>query len=177
MADRQRGRYSNGSGKTYRRSSQYLHLAISIITDLQLDRPPEYRFWRTRVNFDTEPDRKSVSWGREERRAVLGYFYLSSSQVSPMLLPILAIFRVHLQVIGHGCGVSIRQISPLYQILFVQFYAVEMYLCQITLFDYKPGAQALRHESSFQIELLRTGLTAARTLLHFLHVSSFRQRC
>lgn len=49
----------------------------------------------------------------------------------------------------------------------MQFYTVEMYLCQITLFDYKPGAQALRHESSFQIELLRTGLTAARTLFHF----------
>lgn len=42
-----------------------------------------------------------------------------------------------------------------------------MYLCQITLFDHKPGAQALRHESSFQIEVLRMGLTAAKTLLHF----------
>jgi hypothetical protein len=49
----------------------------------------------------------------------------------------------------------------------MQFYTVEMYLCQITLFDHKPGAQPLRHESSFQIEVLRMGLTAAKTLLHF----------
>ncbi|CAI7573003.1 unnamed protein product [Penicillium glandicola] len=53
------------------------------------------------------------------------------------------------------------------QILFMQFYTVEMYLCQITLFDHKPGAEALPHESSFQIEVLRMGLTAAKTLLDF----------
>lgn len=62
-----------------RRFSQYLHLGISLITDLQLDRPPEHRFWRTRVDFDSELDRESISWGREEKRAVIGFFYLSSS--------------------------------------------------------------------------------------------------
>ncbi|CAI7593314.1 unnamed protein product [Penicillium discolor] len=68
-----------------RRFSQYLHLGISLITDLQLDRPPERRFWKTRVDFNSELDRESVSWGREEKRAVIGFFYLSSSQVSPHL--------------------------------------------------------------------------------------------
>ncbi|PWY94489.1 hypothetical protein BO94DRAFT_531461 [Aspergillus sclerotioniger CBS 115572] len=62
-----------------RRFSQYLHLAISIITDLQLDRAPEYRFWRTRVNFDSERQGESISWGHDERRAVIGYFYFASS--------------------------------------------------------------------------------------------------
>ncbi|KAF4762571.1 hypothetical protein HAV15_006944 [Penicillium sp. str.  len=61
-----------------------VHLAC-LITDLQLDRPPERRFWKTRVDFDSELDRQSVSWGREEKRAVIGFFYLSSSQVSPNL--------------------------------------------------------------------------------------------
>ncbi|KGO48075.1 hypothetical protein PEX1_019150 [Penicillium expansum] len=53
------------------------------------------------------------------------------------------------------------------QILFMQFYTVELYLCQITLFDHKPGAQPPPHELSFQIEVLRMGLAAAKTLLHF----------
>ncbi|KAJ6189853.1 hypothetical protein N7519_004761 [Penicillium mononematosum] len=216
-----------------RRFSQYLHLAISIITDLQLDRPPENRFWRTRVNFDTGLDRKSVSWGREEKRAVIGYSYLSSSQVSPYLqttdtwilqkgcsFPYSPYFEsmckllatdaeypsdryllhiVQLQQISEKITLVSMQHVPkiqnssfglehyyrelkseidLYranlpflltesQILFMQFYTVEMYLCQITLFDHKPGAQALRHESSFQIEVLRMGLTAAKTLLHY----------
>ncbi|KAL4971317.1 hypothetical protein BDW66DRAFT_165454 [Aspergillus desertorum] len=61
-----------------RRFSQYLHLAISIITDLQLDRAPEYRFWRTRIDFNGELDRE-ISWGNEERRAVIGFFWFSSS--------------------------------------------------------------------------------------------------
>jgi hypothetical protein len=66
-----------------RRFSQYLHLAISIITDLQLDRPTEHRFWKTRVGIDHEQKRNALSWGREEERAVIGYFYLSSWQVHP----------------------------------------------------------------------------------------------
>lgn len=49
----------------------------------------------------------------------------------------------------------------------MQFHTVEMYLCQVTLFDHKPGAQPPRHELSFHIEALRMGLSAAKTLLHF----------
>lgn len=49
----------------------------------------------------------------------------------------------------------------------MQFHTVEMYLCQITLFDQKPSAQNIRHESAFQIDALRLGLTAAKTLLDF----------
>lgn len=64
-----------------RRVSQYLHLAISIIIDLQLDRAPEYRFWKHIVSFDGENKKDSVSWGREEQRAVIGCFYFSSTQV------------------------------------------------------------------------------------------------
>ncbi|OQE01924.1 hypothetical protein PENSOL_c003G10580 [Penicillium solitum] len=53
------------------------------------------------------------------------------------------------------------------QTLFMQFYTVAMYLCQVTLFDHKPGAQPPHHELSFRIEALRMGLSAAKTLLHF----------
>lgn len=62
-----------------RRYTQYLQLAISIITDLQLDRSPEHRFWTTRVSFDGDDDKDIVSWGREEKRAVIGCFYFSSA--------------------------------------------------------------------------------------------------
>ncbi|KAJ5752226.1 RTA1-domain-containing protein [Penicillium odoratum] len=40
-----------------RRYYQYLSLAISVITDLQLDRPPEQRYWTTRVSFDGDDDK------------------------------------------------------------------------------------------------------------------------
>jgi hypothetical protein len=59
--------------------AQYLHLAISIISDLQLDRAPEHRFWTTRVSFDGDDDKDTVFWGREEQRAVIGCFYFSSA--------------------------------------------------------------------------------------------------
>ncbi|KAJ5655360.1 hypothetical protein N7507_007310 [Penicillium longicatenatum] len=62
-----------------RRYAQYLHLAISIISDLQLDRAPEHRFWTTRVSFDGDDDKDTVFWGREEQRAVIGCFYFSSA--------------------------------------------------------------------------------------------------
>ncbi|KAL2700369.1 hypothetical protein AAEP93_008892 [Penicillium crustosum] len=207
-----------------RRFSQYLHLGISLITDLQLDRPPEHRFWRTRVDFDSELDRESISWGREEKRAVIGFFYLSSS-ISQILqkgcsFPYLPYFEsickllaadaeypsdkyllhiVQLQQLSDKITLVSSQHVPeihntpfslehyyrelkseldLYranlpfllcenQTLFMQFHTVEMYLCQVTLFDHKPGAQPPRHELSFQIEALRMGLSAAKTLLHF----------
>ncbi|PYI11625.1 hypothetical protein BO78DRAFT_403035 [Aspergillus sclerotiicarbonarius CBS 121057] len=205
-----------------RRFSQYLHLAISIIADLQLDRAPEYRFWRTRVNFDSEK-RESISWGRDERRAVIGFFYFSSvshilhKQCSFSYLPyfedcckLLAtdaeyasdqylLHIVQLQRISeritsisaqnilglHSSGLGIehsfRELKSeleLYRaslpcrldenhILFMQFYTAELYLCQIALFDHRPSAQEPQHDSSFQIEALRMGLAAAKSLLDF----------
>lgn len=49
----------------------------------------------------------------------------------------------------------------------MQFHAVELYLCQITLLDHKPALQDQRHGSGFQVEVLCMGLTAAKTLLDF----------
>lgn len=49
----------------------------------------------------------------------------------------------------------------------MQFHTVELYLCQVILFDYKPSGQHPRYDYPFQIEALRMGLTAARTLLEF----------
>lgn len=62
-----------------RRYAQYLHLALSIITDIQLDRSPKHRFRTTRVSFDGDDDKETVSWGRDEQRAVIGCFYFSSA--------------------------------------------------------------------------------------------------
>ncbi|RAL13912.1 fungal specific transcription factor domain-containing protein [Aspergillus homomorphus CBS 101889] len=206
-----------------RRFSQYLHLAISIITDLQLDRAPEYRFWRTRVNFDGEADSNTISWGNEERRAVIGTFWFSSGisqilqkrssfsyslyleaacallasnveydsdrhlshmvqlqRLSEKILPISSQRAPDAQSENfvEAYYREIRSELDLYQarlpflltenhLLFMQFQTVELYLCQVILFDYKPSAQHPRHDSPFQIEALRMGLTAARTLLEF----------
>ncbi|KAF4160816.1 hypothetical protein CNMCM6936_003771 [Aspergillus lentulus] len=206
-----------------RRFSQYLHLGISIITDLQLDRAPEDRFWRTRVNFDGEADQNAISWGREERRAVIGFFWFSSGisqilqkrssfsyipyleascellasdaeynsdchllhivQLQRLSEKILLISSQHASENHHADTLEyyyreLRSELDLYRaqlpfmltenhLLFMQFHTVELYLCQVILFDYKPSAQHPRHDSPFQVESLRMGLTAARTLLEF----------
>lgn len=49
----------------------------------------------------------------------------------------------------------------------MQFHAVKLYLCQITVFDYKKNAQNPRHYSSCQIDALCMGLAASKTLLDF----------
>ncbi|KAF4233514.1 hypothetical protein CNMCM8980_010237 [Aspergillus fumigatiaffinis] len=206
-----------------RRFSQYLHLGITIITDLQLDRAPEDRFWRTRVNFDGEADQNAISWGREERRAVIGFFWFSSGisqilqkrssfsyipyleascellasdaeydsdchllyivQLQRLSEKILLISSQHASENHHADTLEyhyreLRSELDLYRaqlpfmltedhLLFMQFHTVELYLCQVILFDYKPSAQHPRHDSPFQVESLRMGLTAARTLLEF----------
>ncbi|PYI14634.1 hypothetical protein BO99DRAFT_406492 [Aspergillus violaceofuscus CBS 115571] len=205
-----------------RRFSQYLHLAISIITDLQLDRAPEDRFWRTRVDFNGELDRE-ISWGREERRAVVGFFWFSSSisqilqkrssfsfipyletscellastaeyDSDQHLLQLIQLQRLSERIIVASgqhtsephdadaleqCYRDRRSELDLYlaqlpfpltdsHLLLMQYHTVELYLCQVTLFDHKPSAQRPRHDSPFPIEALRMGLTAARTLLDF----------
>ncbi|RAK81768.1 Zn(II)2Cys6 transcription factor [Aspergillus fijiensis CBS 313.89] len=213
-----------------RRFSQYLHLAISIITDLQLDRAPEDRFWRTRVDFNGELDRE-ISWGREERRAVIGFFWFSSS-ISQILqkrssfsfipyletsceflastaeynsdrhlLHLIQLQRLSERIIAASsqhtsephdadaleqCYRDRRSELDLYlaqlpfpltdsHILLMQYHTAELYLCQVTLFDYKPRSQHRQHDSPFQIEALRLGLTAARTLLEFYVSLPLRQ--
>ncbi|KAJ5148027.1 hypothetical protein N7526_001379, partial [Penicillium atrosanguineum] len=208
-----------------RRYSQYLHLAISIITDLQLDRSPKHRFWTTRVSFDgDDDDKQSVSWGREETRAVIGCFYFSSaiSQVlqKRLYFPYLPYFEslgidlatnpeyasdkyllhlVRLQrisekvtlcsipndptpretnsTIEHYYGELNAELAsyqanlpfPLIEnhILFTQFHAVKLYLCQITLFDPKEYVQNPHHDSTCQIDALQMGLAESKTLLDF----------
>ncbi|PYI31468.1 hypothetical protein BP00DRAFT_370740 [Aspergillus indologenus CBS 114.80] len=213
-----------------RRFSQYLHLAISIITDLQLDRAPEDRFWRTRVDFNGELDRE-ISWGREERRAVIGFFWFSSS-ISQILqkrssfsfipyletsceflastaeydsdrhlLQLIQLQRLSERIIVASsqhtsephdadaleqCYRDHRSELDLYlaqlpfpltdsHLLLMQYHTVELYLCQVTLFDHKPRSEHHQHDSPFQIEALRLGLTAARTLLEFYVSLPLRQ--
>ncbi|KAJ6002603.1 hypothetical protein N7451_005150 [Penicillium sp. IBT 35674x] len=207
-----------------RRYAQYLHLAMSVITDLQLDRSPEHRFWATRVSFDGDDDKETVSWGREEKRAVIGCFYFSSaiSQILqkqfhfPYLLYLenigmdlttdsefasdkYLLHIVRLQRISEKVALYLVPNSPgphdaqlgvehsydelkaellLYQanlpfpltenhILFTNFHAVELCLCQIAVFDHNRNAPAVRYYSSYQIDALRMGLSASKTLLDF----------
>ncbi|KAJ6442594.1 Nicotinamidase [Purpureocillium lavendulum] len=62
-----------------RRHSQHLHLALSIIADLRMDRPRNPLLWM--VEADCRRDR---AWSPDEVRAVAGAYYLASS--SSMLL-------------------------------------------------------------------------------------------
>ncbi|KAL2836583.1 hypothetical protein BJY01DRAFT_54992 [Aspergillus pseudoustus] len=66
------------------RYTQFLQLAISLVIDLRLDRPPETRMWKTPLRFRPQTDLQDQtlrrpSWGSDEQRAVLGCYYLSSS--------------------------------------------------------------------------------------------------
>ncbi|KAJ5682597.1 hypothetical protein N7462_005762 [Penicillium macrosclerotiorum] len=67
------------------RYTQFLQLAISLIIELRLDRPPNTQTWKTKMKFapqDTLDDNLTCSrpsWGSAERRAVVGCYYLSSS--------------------------------------------------------------------------------------------------
>ncbi|RYP83023.1 hypothetical protein DL769_001492 [Monosporascus sp. CRB-8-3] len=68
-----------------RRYSQYLQLAISIVSDLRLDRKPVAN-WETHVGSCRDPSALRSAppdWGADEKRALAGCFYLSSTQVNP----------------------------------------------------------------------------------------------
>ncbi|KAK4094345.1 hypothetical protein Purlil1_950 [Purpureocillium lilacinum] len=62
-----------------RNYSQYLSLAVSIVTDLRMDRPRNPLLWSVETDARHDND-----WGPEEVRAVAGAYYLASS--SSMLL-------------------------------------------------------------------------------------------
>ncbi|KAL5340893.1 hypothetical protein BJX70DRAFT_82741 [Aspergillus crustosus] len=66
------------------RYTQFLQLAISLIIDLRLDRPPQTKMWKTGLRFGPQYDLNDQtlsrpSWGSDEQRATLGCYYLSSS--------------------------------------------------------------------------------------------------
>ncbi|RDW74645.1 fungal specific transcription factor domain-containing protein [Aspergillus mulundensis] len=66
------------------RYTQSLHLAVSLVVDLRLDRPPQTKMWKTGLRFGPQHDSQDKtltrpSWGRDEQRAVLGCYYLSAS--------------------------------------------------------------------------------------------------
>jgi hypothetical protein len=68
------------------RYTQFLQLAISLVVDLRLDRPPQTRVWKTGLRFGLRDNLEEQllerpSWGSDEQRAVLGCYYLSSSLV------------------------------------------------------------------------------------------------
>lgn len=49
----------------------------------------------------------------------------------------------------------------------MNFHSVELYLCQITAFDYNRRAEITHHYSSYQIDALRMGFAVSKTLLGF----------
>lgn len=54
--------------------TQYLYLAISIVSDLRLDKPRRPKLWAV----DGGKDRNEPDWGPDEKRALAGAYYLSS---------------------------------------------------------------------------------------------------
>ncbi|KAE8405050.1 hypothetical protein BDV37DRAFT_246275 [Aspergillus pseudonomiae] len=66
------------------RYTQFLQLAIGLLVELRLDRPPQTKTWKTALRFNKEyalddEDYVRPSWGLEEQRAVVGCYYLSST--------------------------------------------------------------------------------------------------
>ncbi|KAJ5242080.1 uncharacterized protein N7469_000407 [Penicillium citrinum] len=66
------------------RYTQFLQLAIGLMVELRLDRPPQTKTWKTAIKFNKEyaldDDKYSRPyWGLDEQRAVVGCYYLSST--------------------------------------------------------------------------------------------------
>ncbi|KAJ5091449.1 hypothetical protein NUU61_006319 [Penicillium alfredii] len=66
------------------RYTQFLQLAVSLVIELRLDRPPQTKTWKTKLRFDPKHDLQQntydrPSWGSDEQRAVIGCYYLSST--------------------------------------------------------------------------------------------------
>ncbi|KXG52499.1 uncharacterized protein PGRI_087830 [Penicillium griseofulvum] len=66
------------------RYTQFIQLAVSLMIDLRLDRPPQTRSWKTELRFGLQYNLQNQpfnrpSWGSDEHRAVLGWYYLASS--------------------------------------------------------------------------------------------------
>ncbi|KAL5354405.1 hypothetical protein ACLOAV_000494 [Pseudogymnoascus australis] len=68
--------------------NQFLQLAISIVVDLRLNRPPPHGPPKVGITLELDADTKAkkypTTWSQDERRAVAGCFYLASS-ISTML--------------------------------------------------------------------------------------------
>lgn len=62
--------------------SQFLQLAISIVVDLRLNRPPPHGPPKVGLTLELDADTKAkkypTAWSQDERRAVAGCFYLAS---------------------------------------------------------------------------------------------------
>ncbi|KAM5474653.1 hypothetical protein MferCBS49748_000059 [Microsporum ferrugineum] len=66
------------------RYTQFLQLAIALIIELRLDRPPLTKTWKTGIRFTSKYDPDDITYtrpslGRDEQRAVAGCYYLSST--------------------------------------------------------------------------------------------------
>ncbi|KAM5437517.1 hypothetical protein McanMca71_000869 [Microsporum canis] len=66
------------------RYTQFLQLAIALIIELRLDRPPLTKTWKTGIRFTSNYDPDDITYtrpslGRDEQRAVAGCYYLSST--------------------------------------------------------------------------------------------------
>ncbi|KAF7588572.1 hypothetical protein BBP40_005491 [Aspergillus hancockii] len=66
------------------RYTQFLQLAIALLVELRLDRPPQTKTWKTALRFKQEftfdnAEYVRPSWGHDEQRAVVGCYYLSST--------------------------------------------------------------------------------------------------
>ncbi|KAJ5096850.1 hypothetical protein N7456_007571 [Penicillium angulare] len=98
------------------RYTQFLQLAISLIIELRLDRPPQTEEWKTPLLFETQQNlnKKTYtrpSWGNEEKRAVIGCYYLSCSWVVPKVLICDCLCIKYLLLVLHRAAVFLHKHS------------------------------------------------------------------
>lgn len=104
-----------------RRYTQYLELAISIVIDLRLDRSPDTRPWKRRIDMriDAADDKNALTL--DEQRAVAGCYYLSCS-ISKLLQKHCSFpWSVHVEeccklIAEHGNCQTDRYVYPMVQL-------------------------------------------------------------
>ncbi|OAQ96161.1 hypothetical protein LLEC1_02114 [Akanthomyces lecanii] len=87
------------------RHTQYLNLAISIVSDLRLDRPKNTNLWMV--------DRRETQrgeWSADEIRALAGAYYLASS--SSVLMQKLRCFPFCPYILEASQALALQQLSP-----------------------------------------------------------------
>ncbi|RYP31398.1 hypothetical protein DL767_005798 [Monosporascus sp. MG133] len=144
-----------------RRYSQYLQLAISIVSDLRLDRKPIAN-WETHVGACRDPSalrNEHVYYIIRLQRIMEAIEYMSQQHTDgPTARAAVTDLRSQLETFRNHLPFDLGD----NQLLLMQYRTAEMYLCQ-TAFFYK----AVQLDTVLHTELLCSGLAAAKSLMDF----------
>ncbi|RYO91734.1 hypothetical protein DL763_004884 [Monosporascus cannonballus] len=144
-----------------RRYSQYLQLAISIVSDLRLDRKPIAN-WEPHVGSCRDPSvsrNEHVYYIIRLQRIMEAIEYMSQQHTNgPTARAAVIDLRSQLETFRNHLPFDLGD----NQLLLMQYHTAEMYLCQTALF-YK----AVQLDTVLHAELLCSGLAAAKSLMDF----------